>query len=260
MQNAGRSLGTLSSVLIVTVVLAYATTVRSVPWVLFVDADSASICDVVNAANLELVVLETTGELVIVTGIDTVLIDTFVDDEGSVFLEGFPAGFIEFAEDGDGFRTLWWFVSVDDVANVNEFTGEPTATGAFASDFTDVPCDACDFWDDPADCADTDLDGVDDRFDDCLFTPLDEAVDVGGCSCSQLDDDADEVNNCFDLCPGTSLLDEVDLDGCAIVILVEPPGGTTVIACGSFGAMILPFLLCGLVGRRVGAGFGMSNC
>ena len=249
MQNAERSPGTLCSVLIGTVVLGCATTARAVPWVLFVDAESASICDVVNAANAELVVLDTTGELVIVSGIDPEpLFDTFVDDEGLVFFGGLPAGFIEFAEDGDGFRTLWWFVSVDDVANVNEFTGEPTATGALAFDFTDVPCDACEFWDDPADCADTDLDGVDDRFDDCLLTPLNEAADALGCSCSQLDDDADDVDNCFDLCPGTSLLDAVDIDGCAIVIIVEPPGSTTVIACGSFGAMILPVLLCGLVG------------
>ena len=211
MFNAKRSLGTLSSILIGTAVFGFATTARAVPWVLFADADSGSICDVVNAANLELVVLEATGELVIVTGIDTVLLDTFVDDEGSVFFGPFPAGFIEFAEDGDGFRTLWWFISVDDVANVNEFTGEPTATGAFASDFTDVPCDACDFSDDPVACADTDLDGVDDLFDDCLLTPLDEPVDASGCSCSQVDKDLDGVDECVDLCPATPLVERADL-------------------------------------------------
>ena len=113
---------------------------QDVPWDVFVDFQSDSICDVVNAENVELVVLSDTGQLVMVTGPDVVLVDTFVDENGDVFFGPDPAGFITFDLDGD-------------VVNVDGFTGEPTETTLFPLDFFDVPCDACNFWDDPAVCA-----------------------------------------------------------------------------------------------------------
>lgn len=263
------------AVICVWLAIGLSTPAQAAPWVEYADAASGSLCDVVNAANLELVVLETTGELVGITGTDVIFLDTFVDEEGFVFFQGLPAGFIEFAEDGDGFRTLWWFATLDDVANVNEFTGEPTLTGLLPTDFLDVPCDACPFWDEPAECLDSDLDGVEDLFDLCpltLFgeivysdgcscgqvdydadgvdecddlcpdTPLSELADFFGCSCSQLDDDQDGVDNCYDLCSGTPLWTAVDLDGCPI----GGSGGIVINLCGAVGAMIMPMMLCTL--------------
>lgn len=122
------------------------------PWDVFIDDQSDSVCDVVNAENAELVILSSTGQFVIVTGVDVVLEDTVVDFNGDVFYLGNPAGFIDFALDGDGFRTLWWMSLTGRVVNVNGFTGEPTETDLLPSDFSDVPCDACDFWDDRTVC------------------------------------------------------------------------------------------------------------
>jgi len=251
---------------------------RALPWIQFADSESNSLCDVVNAANLELVVLET-GELTGITGPDAIFIDTFVDDEGFVFFQEFPAGFIEFAEDADGFRTLWWFTDFGDLVNVNEFTGEPTPTSIFPDEFADVPCNACPFWDEPAECEDSDGDGVEDIFDLCPFTPFDDIADIDGCSCSQidadadgviacddfcpdtpldefaddfgcscsqLDDDLDGVDNCFDLCFDTPADALVDIDGCAIRL--RP--AVQISFCGSFGAMIIGAMFFGLAGFR----------
>ena len=79
-----------------------------IPWDTFIDDASDSICDVVNAGNAQLVVLNTTRQFVIVTGSDVTLVDTFVETNGSVFFEGEPAGVIGFALDSDGLRRLWW--------------------------------------------------------------------------------------------------------------------------------------------------------
>jgi hypothetical protein len=251
------------------------------PWDLFVDADSDSACDLINAGNAELVVLTSTGQFVLVSGIDLILVDTLVDADNLVYYEGWPAGMITFAEDADGYRTLWWLSLFGFVMDVNPFTGEPTETLLFPSDFTGVPCDACEFWDDPYDCdptlMDEDLDGVADLFDLCPGTPLDEVADSDGCSCNQYDDDLDGVGNCDDLCPGTSVFETadvfgcscsqydsdldgvddcddlcpttplgelVDIDGCPLDDL--PP--ITINFCGSAGVASLSLMFCGLFG------------
>ncbi len=125
------------------------------PWDTFEDLLSNSVCDVVNTANAEMVVLHETGQFVIVSGADVTLEDSFVDVDGFVFMTGFvdSVGFIDFAEDGDGFRTLWWTTLAGHVVEVDEFTGEPSATALFPTDFSGVPCDACPLWDDPNVCA-----------------------------------------------------------------------------------------------------------
>ncbi len=51
---------------------------------------------------------------------------------------------------------------------------------------------------------DTDLDGVKDFYDLCAETPVFEAIDKDGCSCSQKDDDNDNVDNCLDKCKNIS--------------------------------------------------------
>lgn len=126
---------------------------QTVPWDVFEDSLSGSVCDVVNSANAELVVLSAAGQLVIVTGEDVTLEDSFVDLDGFVWFEGDPVGLIEFAEDDDGLRTLWWTSLTGTVVSIDGFTGEPTQTDLFPSDFADVPCDACPFWDDLTACS-----------------------------------------------------------------------------------------------------------
>ncbi len=123
-----------------------------VPWSLFAGTD----CDLINAANAELVVLEGSRQLVIVSGPDVTLVDTFVSETSDIFLDDgvdlVPVGFISLELDGDGFETLWWVDLTGNVVDVDGFTGEPTFTDLIPSDFFDVPCDACDFWDDVSVC------------------------------------------------------------------------------------------------------------
>ena len=123
-----------------------------VPWEVFGDTESNSVCDLINADNAKLVLLRQTGQLAVVTGRDVTLQDTFVDADGFVSFEGLPAGVIGFAVDDDGFRTLWWMTLTGRVVSVDGFTGQPAESDRFPSDFTNVPCDACPFWDDPAVC------------------------------------------------------------------------------------------------------------
>jgi hypothetical protein len=124
------------------------------PWQLWVDPQTGSRCDVINAANAELVVLLDDFRLTIVSGPDLILEGTIVDSQGFVYFLDQPAGIIDFATDGDGFRTLWWMTLNGRVMEVDELSGGPTPTLEFPTDFTDVPCDACPFWDDPAICPD----------------------------------------------------------------------------------------------------------
>jgi len=124
------------------------------PWELFQDASSTAVCDVINADNnARFVMISATRHLAIITGNDLILEDTLVDENGFVFFEGDPVGAIGFATDGDGRRSIWWMSLTGTVVDVDGFTGEPSQTNKFPTDFDDVPCDACEFWDNPAACA-----------------------------------------------------------------------------------------------------------
>ncbi len=129
-----------------------------VPWTTYLDFETGIECGVINAANAELVVLSATGELVIITGRDTILGGTFVDDNLSVFigcdadLNCFPAGFIDYDFDGDGELSLWWMALNGTVFDIDEFTGEPLATDFLPFDFFGTPCDPCVLWDDQDAC------------------------------------------------------------------------------------------------------------
>ena len=129
---------------------------QTVPWDVFDDALSDAVCDVINAENAELVVLSDTGQLVIVTGRDVILEDTFVTAEGDVLYHGQSTGFITFETDGDGLRSVWWVSLTGRVVSIDGFTGEPAITDMLPTDFVDVPCDACDLWDNPTDCLEPD--------------------------------------------------------------------------------------------------------
>ena len=118
-------------------------------WDVFSDDRSGSLCGVVNARTNELVVLNGTSQLMIVSSRDTILADTFVDAEGFVFLGIDPVGVIEFAEDADGFRTLWWLTFDGRIVQLDGFDLTPFASEEFPEDFRNIPCDACDFVDNP---------------------------------------------------------------------------------------------------------------
>lgn len=202
---------------------------QDVPWNIYVDDESDSVCDVVNASNVELVVLSDDGPLVIITGPDIMLTQTSVDEDGFVFFEGDEVGFIDFELDGDGFRTLWWLTLAGTVVHVDTFSGEPFDSGLFPDEFVNVPCDACLLWDDPSDCGqqivDSDFDGVEDPFDFCPDTPIGEPVDAEGCACVEIDEDFDGVSDCDDLCPGTPPIYDVDIDGCSCFELDQDQDG-----------------------------------
>ena len=69
----------LYAAVLATAIPAYA----QVPWEVFIDPASDAVCDVVNAGNLEAVVLLDTGELAVVTGEDYVLELTFIDENST---------------------------------------------------------------------------------------------------------------------------------------------------------------------------------
>lgn len=118
-------------------------------WDVFHDTLSESSCGIVNTVSSELVVRTDTAQLMIVTRTDLTLLDTFVDADSFVFFEGEQAGVIDFADDGDGFRTLWWLTFDGQVMELDPLTAEPFAGGLTPEDLTEVPCNACEFVDDP---------------------------------------------------------------------------------------------------------------
>lgn len=265
------------------------TPAMSQPFDVFVDPISGESCDLVNAGNVELVVYSDTGELVIVTGVDLFLGDSFVSGNGDVFFDGLPFGFITFAEDGDGFLSLFWLTDFGTVVDIDLSLFYPVDSGLFPEEFVGVPCDACPFWDDPFDCAvfDTDGDGVEDEFDLCLNTGPGEIVDVDGCSCEDIGDcdcffdtDLDEVPDCEDFCNDTPIGADVDFDGCACFevdddgdgidncddlcpntpgsddvdidgcSVIVNPGGPVFISCGNISALFLGLTFSGLIAMR----------
>ncbi len=140
-------------------VLASTTTAyaQSYPWDVFEDLASGSVCDVINGGEVngqtsEFVVYTDTGELILVTGNDTILGDSFVDANNDVFFDGQYFGFVDFAEDADGFSTLWWLDDLRQVVAFDTFTLSPVTTTQTPDEFEAVPCDACDFWDDQTVC------------------------------------------------------------------------------------------------------------
>jgi len=216
---------------------------QEVPWDVFVDPETGAACDVVNAGNLEVVVLSDTGELVIVTGNDYALDEAAYVEDG-IFFEGIPLGQIAFADDGGGVRTLWLLDLGDNVLELDPDTGEPIFTNRIPGDFAGVPCDAFELWDDD------DFDDVSDVFDLCPDTPPNTFVTEDGCPCELSDEDDDEINDCFDDCPSTPFGTVVDSHGCEIV--VEPPPAFPVfITCGNFSMLTMTLTFGALVTLRL---------
>lgn len=207
-----------------------------VPWIEFVDPASGASCGLVNVLTAELVVLEATGELEIITGGDAVLLGTEVDADGEVFFDGVSVGFVEFAADGDGARTLWLLddsgliIDLDAVSN-------PFVTNVLPQDLGNVPCDPCLLWDDRADCPEciADSDCVDG--DACT----DDAC-VGGV-CVSLDIVCDDNDPCTD--------DSCDGGACVFVdngVCVPAPRPRV---CGASLVLAIGLVFTGLVSTNI---------
>jgi len=129
---------------------------QSYPWETFIDEPtiSDSVCSVINTANAELVLLQATDELVVVSGPDNLLNGAVVTVNSDVLFNGQPFGFLAFDVDGDNFRSLWWLSSTGRVIELDESSGVPIPVVSDCSpdEFERVPCDACDFWDDQSIC------------------------------------------------------------------------------------------------------------
>lgn len=148
--------------------MASTTNAQTKPWDLLFDQFSNSRCDVVNAVSTggdgvtfrtELVVLSTSGQLVLVGGADTFVPLTFANLNFDVFNDNLPFGSLTFADDGDDLRSLWWTTATGTIVHVDSLTAQPSVSSFFPSDFVNVSCDACPFWDDQSVCATTGGDG-----------------------------------------------------------------------------------------------------
>lgn len=108
----------------------------------FQDPESSAVCNLVNASNVELIVVAETGQLQIVTGSDSPLPGSLVTADGTVLIDGDPRGFIGFLEDGDGERRLWWLTASGLLVRVDGFTLAISEDSVGPADFTDVSCEA----------------------------------------------------------------------------------------------------------------------
>lgn len=242
---------------IATTLLATSAHGQAIVWDNFIDPVTGGSCDVVNAISsddfgtilgVEIVVISTSGEFLAISGQDTLLPDIFADENLDVFFFGIPFGRLSFAQDGDGFASVWWISALGTVIHVDSVTLTPSLTNFFPSEFSNVLCDACEsvsLLDEPIDC-DADLDGVENDFDLCPGTPFGEFVDADGCSCEEFDDDQDGVDNCDDFCPGTPFQVLVANDGCPVD--QSDGGSTTVIVnfCGAGAGMSMALTAMGL--------------
>ncbi len=208
---------------------------QDLPWVVFEDLSSNSVCDVVNAENAELVVLRAAGELVLISGDDNIMTNTFMDAGGFVSYEGLPFGVIDFATDGDGFRTLWWMTLLGAVIHVDEFTGVPSVTNMTPSDFVDIPCDAEPFWDgclENSDCDDDNQCSVDSCSGGvCIYFNAIAACDDGdGCTI-------------FDVCISGecvgSQVDDCDSNDPPVIVIDFCGTGTTLSMIMTFAGLSL---------------------
>lgn len=148
---------------------AHPTAAQNLPWSEFQDQITGIECGVINAANLEIVALRSSGQLVAVGQggddiVDFILPGVFVDigqtDPAGgfpVFADGEFAGIVAFEEDAEGVIALWWgdAETIEDPLRIAEYDLDTDAiifTNDTPANFAGAPCDACDLWDDPDAC------------------------------------------------------------------------------------------------------------
>lgn len=139
--------------------LVPAASAQTLPWIQYQDFSSDAVCGLIHAANAELVVLAGTGQMAIVSGPDVALSDVTVDESGNVFFEGQSAGFIEFDEDGEGDRALFWLTLTGRLVEIGAFDASPQPSEDSPADIRNAGCDPCPQWDDQSICADDNENG-----------------------------------------------------------------------------------------------------
>ena len=119
-------------------------------WFELEDPDTGTVCGLINAENVRFVISDTTAALVLVNGNDREFENTVVED-AVVYIDGEQFGGIEFANDSNGRRRVFWLTNLGSLYGLST-DGEPVATEVF-SDEVIGECDPCDsLWDDEDDC------------------------------------------------------------------------------------------------------------
>lgn len=117
-------------------------------WQEFQDPATGSICGIINAPSANLTVIDATGEVVRVDGVDNVLLDWAVSPSDEVFFGSTFVGDILYADDADGLPALF-IIDIDGfVVDVTEISQEPVLTDILPDEIANTDCDACNFVDD----------------------------------------------------------------------------------------------------------------
>lgn len=140
-------------------------------WIVFEDAETDATCGLVNTASEDFIVLFDDGVMVQVSGPDMVFENLVVAEDFTVLLEGESIGFIEYAEDGDGLPTVFWFTNEGTIVEVEN--GVPFDSGLRPVDITGTGCDACEQIDSSSLCVDNPANGgggmTTDEFSECVI-------------------------------------------------------------------------------------------
>ncbi len=113
------------------------------PWWQLQDPESGITCSLVHAANVDFVIIQGGGEIMLASPPNTILPDLVVDDLFNVYFDGEFYGSIAFDEDADGDRALFWLSLTGKVVGIGEFDASPTTSDLFPSDIGRTGCDAC---------------------------------------------------------------------------------------------------------------------
>ncbi|UCE58600.1 MAG: hypothetical protein JSU63_14290 [Phycisphaerales bacterium] len=220
----------------------------TVPWELFVDDPdvSDSQCDVINAGTVTLLAILPSRELEIIG--EGVIDGSYVDTNGDVSFDDLSVGFLSFAEDGDGYRTLWWLSETDGELRIVDVIGsppEPVVTTYVPSEFINVPCGACELeaMEDSIYCVEPECledidcydgnectDDVCDSDGECRYFDNTDSCNDGD-ACTQFDFCLDGV------CAGEEIEDCVD----------NPIGPITISFCGNGATLAMTLTFMGLL-------------
>lgn len=218
------------------------------PYRLFFDEPfSASRCEVVNAALVELAVIDATGELEVLSG--DVVPFSFVDSAGYVYIDLIPAGVIVFADDADGFRTLWWLSLSGTIIDWDETFRIARETHQLPSSRSNVPCGVCEVIYDPAICGGCLTDLECDDFNECT----DDICELGECYYFDNDAYCNDGDPCTedDVCVA-GVCTGFEVEGCGVVVdgggsSVRPSPGISFSFCGSGASLAMCLNAFGLV-------------
>jgi hypothetical protein len=119
-------------------------------WFEFEDPISGSVCGVINAENVRLVLSNETGNLVRISGADRNLANTGVTEGFEVVIDDQFVGLIEFARDDNGRVRAFWTTELGTLYGLTT-DGTPVETDVFPEDDSGL-CDPCELWDNTDDC------------------------------------------------------------------------------------------------------------